>query len=126
LDKEGPILSLHKVSHWVEVQGKDPEPFDDNPLSMLSRVGCLCRDVSAFTLASDCRSVLVMPRKNLYLCPATIGSVVAHAILIEVPDFQKIFHVVDFSREHWAVVCLLEVSTLIIEEIFKVYVRTYI
>jgi magnesium-transporting ATPase (P-type) len=62
LDNEAARLSLHKVTHWIEAQGKDRTIFNDNKPSILSvSVLVVVELFSVFTAPSEREPILVMP-----------------------------------------------------------------
>jgi Ca2+ transporting ATPase len=127
LDDEGPRLSLHTVTHWMEQEGQTRELFeDDTPSTLAMSVLVVVEMFSALTALSERQSITVMPPwRNLYLCAAVLGSLIVHVIVIEVSFLQKIFQVVHLSREHWLVVFGLGLPILAIEEIFKFFIRKH-
>jgi hypothetical protein len=63
------------------------------------------------------------PWKNLYLVAAVVGSLLVHILTLEFSLTQRIFSVVPLNRKQWSVIGLLALPTLVIEEVFKAYIR---
>jgi Ca2+ transporting ATPase len=129
-DPEGPHISLHEVTHWIELM-TDPkyeEIFEnDYPSTMAMSVLVVVEMFSAMTAISERQSVFVMPPwKNPYLILAVFGSFLVHVACLEIPFMRRIFSVVSLDQLHWIVVVILGLPTLLIEEIFKAYSRAHI
>jgi Ca2+ transporting ATPase len=125
LDDEGPRLSFYDVTHWIQAPEDMKQYFEnDTPSTLAMSVLVVVEMFSAITALSERQSIIRMPPwKNMYLLAAVVGSLIVHALTVEVPVFQRIFRVCHLSTEHWTVVFALGFPTLLIEEIFKIYLR---
>jgi Ca2+ transporting ATPase len=124
-DPSGPRLTYFQVTHWMQQPEEIKKIFDnDLPSTLAMSVLVIVEMFSAFTAISERQSILKMPPwKNWYLLAAVVGSLLVHILTLELAVTQRIFSVVHLDLRHWKVVILLGVPTLIIEEIFKAYVR---
>jgi Ca2+ transporting ATPase len=125
LDESGPKLTYRQVTTWIRQPPEVKAIFDNNlPSTLAMSVLVVVEMFSAFTALSERQSIVVMPPwKNMYLLVAVAGSILVHILALEIPIFQRIFSVVHLDRRHWTVVIALGVPTLIIEELFKAYLR---
>ena len=68
--------------------------------------------------------VLAITRQyNPKLLLAIVGSLLIHITVLEVPIFQKIFSVTHLNSHQWTIVLLLGLPVILIEEVFKIYLR---
>ena len=126
-DPEGPHLTLKQILNWQRAPPELQHIFEDNTPSTLSMsVLVMVEMFSAMTAISERQSIFVMPPwLNLYLVTAIVGSLAIHLFTIEVPFMQRIFSVVSLDSHHYLVLLSLGFPILIIEEIFKFYIRAH-
>ena len=126
-DDSGPHLTFKQVITWMSAPPELHEVFeDDTPSTMAMTVLVVVEMFSAMTSVSERQSIFVMPPwKNMYLVLAIIGSMIVHLLTLEIPIARRIFSVVRLDAGHWIVVMCLGVPTVIIEEIFKAYIRAH-
>lgn len=124
-DAEGPHLTFKQIITWQQAPPELREIFEDNtPSTMAMSVLVVVEMFSAMTAISERQSIISMgPWANPYLMLAIVGSLFIHLLTIEVPIMQRIFSTVSLDFRHYLVLLLLGVPTLIIEEIFKAYLR---
>lgn len=126
-DHEGPHLTFKEIINWQKAPPEQQEIFkDDTPSTMAMSVLVMVEMFSAMTAISERQSILTMgPWENPYLMLAIVGSLLVHLATIEVPFMQRIFSTVSLDARHYFVLLALGFPTLIIEEIFKAYLRAH-
>ncbi|KAK8877997.1 Sarcoplasmic/endoplasmic reticulum calcium ATPase 2 [Tritrichomonas musculus] len=126
-DEEGPHITLKQVINWQKAPPELQDVFkDDTPSTLAMSVLVMVEMFSAMTAISERQSILQMgPWENPYLMLAIIGSLLIHLATIEVPFMQHIFSTVSLDARHYLVLLSLGFPTLIIEEIFKFYLRAH-
>jgi magnesium-transporting ATPase (P-type) len=123
-DPRGPKISFKQVTNWIHEEELKEVFANDLPSTLAMSVLVVVEMFSAMTAVSERQSILVMPPwKNMYLVLAVIGSLLVHILTLELSITQKIFSVVHLDTAHWTVVIVLGLPTLIIEELFKFYLR---
>jgi Ca2+ transporting ATPase len=127
IDDEGPRVTFKQVITWMKAPPELKHVFeDDTPSTLAMSVLVIVEMFSAMTAVSERQSIFVMPPwRNRMLLVAIAGSLLVHVATIELPFSQRIFSVVHMSTEHWTVCFILGLPTLLIEEIFKFWVRQH-
>lgn len=124
-DPTGPHLTYHQITHYIH-DTKLEELFEDDPKAgtMAMTVLVIVEMFSAITAVSEHLSMFqVPPTKNPKLILAVVSSFLIHLAVLEIPIFQKIFSVCHLNKDEWKIVFILGIPTLIIEEIFKFFIR---
>jgi Ca2+ transporting ATPase len=126
-DAKGPHLKFSQVITWTRQPQELQQYFEnDTPSTMAMSVLVVVEMFSALTAVSERQSIFVVPPwKNWYLCGAVCLSLIVHLITLEIPLTKKIFSVVSLDWEHWLVIFIIGVPVLLIEELFKVYIRAH-
>jgi Ca2+ transporting ATPase len=97
---------------------------NDLPSTLAMSVLVVVEMFSACTAVSERQSLVVMPPwKNFYLLLAVVASLFVHIVTLEVKFTQKVFSVVHLNTKHWILVLVLGFPTVLIEELFKFYLR---
>jgi len=124
-DPSGPHLTFKQVINYLHDPSIHHLIENDTPSTMAMSVLVVVEMFSAMTAVSEHLSIFTMPPwKNMKLVFAIIGSVLIHIASIEFSFTQKIFSVVHLNSLQWTIVLTLGLPVLIIEEIFKLYLRT--
>ncbi|OHT02611.1 sarcoplasmic-endoplasmic reticulum calcium ATPase [Tritrichomonas foetus] len=126
-DPQGPGLTFKQIITWQQAPPELHHVFeDDTPSTMAMSVLVIVEMFSAMTAISERQSFFVMgPWENPYLMAAIVGSLFVHLLTLEVPIMRRIFSVVSLDLDHYVVLLILGVPALIIEEIFKAYIRAH-
>ncbi|KAH0794254.1 SERCA-type calcium-translocating P-type ATPase [Histomonas meleagridis] len=126
-DPTGPHITFKQVLSWSTAPPEMKHIFDDNtPSTMAMSVLVVVEMFSAMTAISERQSIFTFPpTKNKMLVLAIVGSLLVHFLTLELPIARRIFSVVKLDLGHWIVILILGIPTIIIEEIFKFYIRSH-
>ena len=124
-DPAGPHITYNHITHYGQYPELEHIFEDDYTAStMAMSVLVIVEMVSALTAVSEHLSIFQLPpTKNPKLILAVLGSIAIHFIVCYTPIFQKIFSVTALNAKQWSVVFILGVPVILIEEVFKFYLR---
>lgn len=134
-DIDGPHLTLkHLINHQqcsptnAFYAGIDCELFNNYyPMTMALSVLVVSEMLNAYNSISEFQSILVLPPwKNVFLMIATVISLIIHVFTTYFPLTQRIFQVTALSYEQWKIVIMLSIPVIFIDELMKLYYRTYV
>ncbi|EAY14503.1 sarcoplasmic-endoplasmic reticulum calcium ATPase [Trichomonas vaginalis G3] len=124
LDPLGPHLTYYEITHYHGNPHIKEILEDETAGTMAMTVLVIIEMFSALTAVSEHLSFFQLPpHRNPKLILSICGSVLVHLLVIELPITQKIFSVVHLNCTQWAIIVLLAFPVVIIEEIFKFYIR---
>ncbi|MEN2499584.1 MAG: Sarcoplasmic/endoplasmic reticulum calcium ATPase 3 [Marteilia pararefringens] len=131
--QHGPGLSFYQLRRVLHCHNY-PELFSHHECTQhgqsykmyslaLSTMVCL-EMLNALNSYSDKSTLLnFRPQKHPFLVAAIILSMLLHYLLLEVPWLAKLFKVESLSLSEWLIVLKFSFPVVIIDELFKIYLR---
>lgn len=124
-DPLGPKLSYYEITHYHGNPHITEILEDETAGTMAMTVLVVIEMFSAMTAVSEHLSLFQMPpTKNPKLVLSICASLLVHIAVIEFPITQKIFSVCHLNLNQWTIIVILAFPVLIIEEIFKFFIRS--
>ncbi|CAG8755355.1 6195_t:CDS:2, partial [Acaulospora morrowiae] len=132
---EGPQISFYQLSNFHRCNELFPEigceMFSNimakRATTMSLSVLVTIEMLNATNSLSENESLLTLPIwKNIYLVLSIILSMALHFSILYIPFFTKLFAIVPLNWAEWQAVLFISIPVIIIDEVLKLFSRTFI